>query len=360
MTMAQVMILFYISSNRLKDQHGLTLLEMLVVVFILSAIALMTLSFTNNADDQFRFEDTRTRLEKIRTAIAGEPDRTINGGPAVSGFVVDIGRLPNNNALWELLQPHSDPTISCGGVGALPCWSFDSAVGLWAGWRGPYLTPLIEQGGTRTYRDGWGNPGVISNNYGWKTFSATDTNADTLNDKLEVASFGSDGDSVAPEDSYARDYPDASSDLSADDLVVQDAHQINLKGWQVTVNFFNPPSGAASLPAVATTLRIRLYYPQNGSFNYPISWPPPTPDNQPYLSMTQTLAAGEVLDNTSVSKTFSFGATDKFVPWGIRALALINDSDGTIFVSAMNKTKIVTLAPRTQLAPITDMEWRLE
>lgn len=96
MTMAQVMILFYISSNNLKNQHGLTLLEMLVVVFILSAIALMTLSFTNNADDQFRYEDTRTRLLKINRAIVGSQEPVFESQSLLSGFVVDNGILPAN------------------------------------------------------------------------------------------------------------------------------------------------------------------------------------------------------------------------------------------------------------------------
>ncbi len=336
---------YYISLNSLKDQRGLTLLEMLVVVFILSAVALMTLSFTNNADEQFRFEDTRTRLGKIRTAAVGEPERTINGGPAISGFVADIGRLPND--IRELIQPHpTDPNISCDGVGALPCWKSDpTVVELWAGWRGPYLSTFTEQSGLKAFRDGWGNAGGVPN-YGWSV---------TVNQAagtFSVVSLGSDGTSGGT--NYAADYP------SSGNLAIQDDHQINIKGWSITVTFRNPVGGAGTdLTLGANTLRLRLYYPQEGNFSYPATWPPPTPDTQPYLSLSGPATAVTVLENGSADISFSFGTTDKFVPWGVHALAVINDLDGTIYVPAPNKTKLVTLVPRTQLASMT-MEWRLE
>lgn len=347
MTMAQVMILFYISSNNLKNQHGLTLLEMLVVVFILSAIALMTLSFTNNADDQFRFEDTRTRLEKIRTAAVGEPGRTVNGGPAVSGFVADMGQLPND--IRELIQPHpTDPNISCDGVGALRCWKPDpTIVDLWAGWRGPYISYLTEQSGSKTFRDGWGNAGAAPN-YGWKTFLSTDTNADGLNDKLEVASLGSDGDSAAPEEKYAMDYPDTSGNPSADDLVVLDDHQINIA--LVKVRFHNPASvPPATLPPADVTLLVRLYYPQNGTITSADSAAVP-------------LLQNSVADGSSVSVDFTF---NKWVPWGVRGLEVINTATNTIYNPnvGLDKIRLVTLVPRTQAPFSTDsdpMEWWLE
>lgn len=336
MTMAQVMILFYISSNRLKDQHGLTLLEMLVVVFILSAIALMTLSFTNNADDQFRFEDTRTRLEKIRIAAVGEPGRTINGGPAISGFVADMGRLPNN--LQEMIEQ-----------GSLPVWGFDTGVGLWAGWHGPYLSVMTEQqSGLKAYRDGWGNSSGA--NYGWKTFAA-DQNAGTL----DVVSFGSDG--ALGGSVYAADYPPAGF------LIVRDDHQINLKGWPVTVKFQNPGDGTGpALPSVADTVRLRLYYPQDGGFGWPATWPATSleRDNAAYLSLVATLSAGVVADGGFLDVPFSFGTTDKFVPWGIRSLKVVLDADGTVYVPTPNSSKLVALIPRVSIPTGMTMEWRLE
>lgn len=328
MTMAQVMILFYISSNNLKNQYGLTLLEMLVVVFILSAIALMTLSFTNNADDQFRFEDTRTRLGKIRIAAVGEPERTINGGPAISGFVADIGRLPNTDNLQELIEQ-----------GGLPVWTLDTASGVWAGWRGPYLASLIEQGGTRTYRDGWGNAGGAPK-YGWNTFSATDTNGDGLTDTLQVVSYGSDG---APAGAgYAADYPPVTGNLAG-----RDDHQVNIT--VVKVRFHNPAAGAVLLPLANVTLLVRLHYPQNGTITSADSG-------------TVTLLANSIGEGSSTLENFTF---NKWVPWGVRALEIIDTATNTIYApnATLDKIKLVTIIPRTQLPFSTDtdpMEWWLE
>jgi prepilin-type N-terminal cleavage/methylation domain-containing protein len=324
--------------GNLRNQQGLTLLEMLVVVFLLSAMALLTVSFTGNADDQFRFEETRTRLAQIRTAVAGRPDQPLNGGPAIGGFVADIGRLPAD--LRELIEP-----------GTLPAWTFDAGVGLWAGWRGPYVTSLTEQGGLKTYRDGWGNGGSSGSppNYGWSV--AVDQTAGTLT----VQSLGSDG--AAGGADYAADYPDS----AAGSLVLRDDHQINLRGWSVTVTFTNPTNGGSALPSADTTLRLRLYYPEDGRFGWPTTWPATETerDTAPYLSLDTILPANAVPEGGSADLTFQFGSADKFVPWGMRALGVVTDAGGAFPDPDPNIKSLVTLAPRINLSA-TAMTWRIE
>ena len=105
---------------------GFTLLELLLVVAILSALALGTISLIDETDEQLRFDDSKTRLKQIREAIIGDLSSHIASPPSVSGFVADIGRLPNN--VSELLNQ-----------GNLPSWSYDQTSGIWAGWRGPYI-----------------------------------------------------------------------------------------------------------------------------------------------------------------------------------------------------------------------------
>ena len=106
-----------------RSRSGLTLLEMLLVLFILSAIAFSTVSMTDRLDLQSRYDDTAVRLENIRSAVVGDPSRQTNNSPIVSGFVSDMGRLPNN--LGELVEQ-----------GAMPAWNLDATSNQWLGWRG--------------------------------------------------------------------------------------------------------------------------------------------------------------------------------------------------------------------------------
>lgn len=318
----------YPFSGSLRNQRGLTLLEMMVVVFILSAIALMTVSFTSNADDQFRFEETRRRLDQIRGGVIGRSDQTVNGGPVIGGFAADVGRMPNS--LQELIENPPGP-------GALPAWSFDAATGLWAGWHGPYLPAMTEQkSGLKAFRDGWGNIGTPTDppNYGWNV--TVDAAAGTLT----VVSPGSDGASGGAD--YAADYPPAGSPP----LAGRDDHQVNLKGWPVTIKFFNPGDGTGPfLPATAADLRARFYYPVNGA-----------------VTSTDSLAAtlSPVADGSSATVTFQFDpAADNWVPWGVRALGVVTDAGAVFPDPDPNQKHPVTLVPRIQRIPAA-VDWKLE
>lgn len=321
------MILSYPFSSSLKSQRGLTLLEMVVVIFILSAIALMTVSFTGNADDQFRFEETRRRLDQIRGGVVGRPDQTVNGGPVIGGFAADVGRLPNN--LKELIENTAAPP--------LPVWAFDAATGLWAGWHGPYLPAMAEQkGGLKAFRDGWGNIGTPTDppDYGWNV------TVDAASGSLTVVSPGSDGASGGAD--YAADYPPAGSAP----LASRDDHQVNLKGWSVTVKFFNPGDGTGPLlPATAANLRARFYYPVNGA-----------------VASTDSLAAtlSPVADGSSAMVTFQFDpAADHWVPWGVRVLGVVTGAGANFPNPDPNQKHPVALVPRAQRISAA-IDWKLE
>ena len=222
-------------------QSGMTLLELMLVVTILSAVAFMTLSQVTDNTSQIRFEDTRNRLELIREAIIGDTSRTINGQPEIRGFVADIGRLPNN--LRELIErnfcsnsSYSDQA-SCESNGeywfAPQDYQHDTDSGLWSGWNGPYLSSSTEAAtGNRLFLDGWGNDDDTFN-YGWffsldeddTTDSDSDTVADNDNDEiLRIQSLGLDG-AANPSDSseyaalevYERDYPFVTDPSDPDD-----------------------------------------------------------------------------------------------------------------------------------------------
>lgn len=155
-------------------QHGFTLLELLVVVSLIGLLSLTAVALFDNAGDQDRFEVTRSRLASIRTAIIGDTSRTLNGEPILSGYVVDMGRLPSN--LKELIELGSQTAWSDSGFDVSSATQLESAtpvsgvIGvLYGGWRGPYLFGTPEASGT-AFRDGWGTATSPTNvdDYGWE------------------------------------------------------------------------------------------------------------------------------------------------------------------------------------------------
>ncbi|HLF98433.1 MAG TPA: prepilin-type N-terminal cleavage/methylation domain-containing protein [Methylococcaceae bacterium] len=339
-------------------QGGFTLLELLLVVAILSSLALAATTFVDNADDQERFEGTRERLEQIRFATIGDGGRTANGQPELRGFVADMGRLPGD--LKELIEHpldcNRDGTDEADGNGnGLPddCeWRLDAVTGLWVGWHGPYLGVLADSSGVRAYRDSWGNGGAAPN-YGWK-FEPTDRDASTppndFDNTLQVQSYGSDGSTAnADPGPYDEEYP------SVGKLVELYDHQVNVKGWSITVSFFNPspPEGAttAQIPTSPIPLYLRLCYPTDGA----ITAASPRAD--------ATLNPVNDGDTTTVTFTFPPG-TDAYVPIGVRSLRVFDNvsSDCAIATNygAANQRLLVALVPRAHLPVSVNQAWRLE
>lgn len=76
---------------------GFTLLEMVLVVFILGVLATISLTFIENEDGQVRYEQSLRKMDVILSAIVTKRD--YRGQAIVSGFVVDNGRLPTTNAV---------------------------------------------------------------------------------------------------------------------------------------------------------------------------------------------------------------------------------------------------------------------
>ena len=74
-------------------QQGFTLLEIVLVLFLLGLMASSTLFLTEGIEDQAKYDETKHRIEMIRIAIIGDTSRTINGRPAIGGFASDVGAL---------------------------------------------------------------------------------------------------------------------------------------------------------------------------------------------------------------------------------------------------------------------------
>ncbi len=269
---------------------GFTLLEMVLVLFLMALVASAGLMLTEGVEDQAKYDETKRRMEMIRKAIVGDPTRTVNGSPEISGFVADMGRLPG--CLAELLElgaekiPETDPKTyesPCDDSVTLTEWHVDNDTGIGSDWRGPYIAVLPERSGNLRFRDGYGNSDANDTlNSGW-AFLVT-------SNEISLTSAGF--DAVSTDD-----------DVRADKLVVE-------SDWQVTdinVTFKNKSVG--DLPGNDEELVLRVYL--GDSTNYV--------DGGDGTNDYFTLFGDAVAANSSISH-FS---TDATIPLGRRGYAIV-------------------------------------
>jgi len=140
-----------------RRRSGLTLVELLVVMLILSILTVVAVQSTDSLVDQGRYDATVKTLQAVDEAIFGpanarEPDGTV----LVSGFVADIGRLPTNpQELW--LQPANVPMMALYST-------TDPEVKVPCGWRSYLRMPTKSDGTPDVLRDSWANPLVFDVN----------------------------------------------------------------------------------------------------------------------------------------------------------------------------------------------------
>jgi hypothetical protein len=320
----------------------MTLLELLVVVFILSAIAFSIVSLTDQVDLQLRFDETEDRVEKIRGAVIIDPSIVVGGSVPISGFAPDMGRLPNS--LAELVEQ-----------GTLPVWQYNATAQQWAGWRAPYLNVLAESlSGLKAFRDGWGNtdpvPAADALYFGW-SFTVNQALG-----QLTIQSYGADGvaDGAPGAGSgvYDADYPPS----PASPLVDQADYQVNLRGWSVWVLFDNTNGGGQV--TVPNDVRLRVYYPQEdgaGGFNWPdAAWPANNAlrDQAEYISLRLGGIAASRRVNAGQTRAMRFNFSsvavnnDKWIMAGDRTIAVVNNNDGLLYQAALNDPQPVKYVPR--------------
>ncbi len=311
--------------GRLFYSHGFSLLELLLVLFIMGLMTATTMLMTGGVEDQNKYDETKRRMELVKRAIVGDPTRTVNGGPEISGFVADMGRLPG--CLRELLEG------KCTDAGSVP-----------STWHGPYLDVLPESSlvsGTNSYlafRDGYGNDG---DNYGWifKLFDESDTETTTAASAVK-ASLHSKGQSSDAGDNYPADanykFINGKSDF-----------KVNLKNLIVNVNFVNT-SATSSVPANETNLKLRAYFPDGNG-------------GETYSNSDMNVALSAVPPNTSQTKTFGW-TTDTWVPLGVRVVKVVCADDGKAFGGQCDDDSdisTITLVPKNQLIQ-TSITWSIE
>ncbi|KAB2921538.1 MAG: prepilin-type N-terminal cleavage/methylation domain-containing protein [Dechloromonas sp.] len=212
-----------------RPAPGFTLVELLVVVAVLSAVSLFAFGIVTEDKAQIRHDDTRHRLLQLRRAILGDSGPTT--ATAASGFVADNGDLPadigtllNAGTLLgkAVLTPLFDPApgSDCSNNGGELASPFgdpaDSGAQLLKGHHGDYLGGLGFNG---RFRDGWGNVGQVDDavNFGWAVVPGGAT--------LSLSSLGADN-AAGGTDHYASD---TTQTIAANDWLLP------LEGWSVTV-----------------------------------------------------------------------------------------------------------------------------
>jgi prepilin-type N-terminal cleavage/methylation domain-containing protein len=121
-------------SGRLRLSYGYTLIELIVVLLIIGALASVAVKSLSVANRTARAEETKRELEHIAFAIAGNPDLVSGGSRTDFGFIGDMGSFPPDlNAL--VANP-----------------------GGWITWQGPYISDKFSTDGSssRFQYDAWG------------------------------------------------------------------------------------------------------------------------------------------------------------------------------------------------------------
>ncbi len=303
---------------------GFTLLELLLVVALLGMLALSAVALTDTADQQSRYEQTQARLQQARWGVL-HVQNTAGGQVLLSGFAVDLGRLPlslsemvegvdrstgNSFPVFAAQVPLFDPEPGPDGLnngGEIPLPGPETA--LLKGYRGPYV-PLAP--GENAFRDAWGNISPVPTddalNYGWVLQSDLRS--------WQLTSLGADGlptDPSTDPDVYRHDLSTAFSPPQwMVDLAAVEVQVVNRTGEAFSI--------------AGGRLRAALLVYQAGR------WRRLTTDPANRQAAVTSLEATEPGDRTSF-----FGladpAGDTWVPAGEHLLVLVEDPDQLPFTA---------------------------
>lgn len=156
-----------VNQPRQASERGVTLLEAVITLGILSVLIATVTPVVLNLLDTDRERTTEKKAEKIFRAIYGAPAR------GDFGYLGDMGRLPTT--LTELLAQGSQTAFHTADGATTDCGTTDHCGKVGTGWRGPYLKGFSQD---ELLRDAWG-----------QSFSYTDTGADAG----KIISAGPDG-----------------------------------------------------------------------------------------------------------------------------------------------------------------------
>lgn len=222
-----------------SSESGFTLVEVLMVVVLISVLAVASLQLFGDSDQDARYQETLSRMARVREALIGNPDLKVDGARTSFGFLGDIGALPQDDSGLGALLDNS---------GGYPPYSMDSGAHAGAGWNGPYLGS--GDASSLLVNDGWGRP--LQYTVSWP-FSAT------------LTSYGKDGAPGAPGGTvYDQDIvitiPESMTSAMVYGFVCQNSGPFNADA-DVELGF---PDGKGSLMRPS----LRVSAGQNGQFQF--------------------------------------------------------------------------------------------
>ena len=320
------------------SRAGLTLVELLVVTFILAAMAASVVAVTENVDRAQRQQATLDRLQALRVAALG-PEQS-GGMPVAAGYVQDLGWLPS--AAAHLAVGGQMPLTA--GVGSLPVPTrqWVSAWRCWAGWGGPYLAPLpLRQAPGSSWYDGWGNDwqGWPTAQPAWAWQDPSDVDFHTLN----VESWGPDG-------------VDGADDLPTNAVIAHHEWTVNLNGWRVEVRNFTDTAIAADSVFLKLTVprwdKVAAVGVAAPALDHPVPVGAETlADHTSWPGISVTGNATPILAKTGPelpgTYEFIYAASERRVAIGARTLWLVRKDNGQRF----SETAYVHLMLHPRLAP---------
>jgi len=255
-------------------QQGFSLVELVTVLLIITVLSTIALRSTVDIGYSTRYEQTKDRLNSIKQAIIGNPKRTINGQPDISGFVADMGQLPNN--IQELLTQGTQPAYQgkcSNSAHTTQATCINGEAWLFTGWRGPYLSVSDNPANKDAYTDGWGREaqGYCSDptitvqasctgsntwttaandfNYGWVFQKNKPGTGD-----LTLFSYGKDQTSGGTPPDYDADYPATQPIIPSNDWLVDISGGVSIRFIKpyTATQIQTPPTSLCTDPTKTT------------------------------------------------------------------------------------------------------------
>ncbi|HHT9135294.1 MAG TPA: hypothetical protein ACFYD2_10365, partial [Candidatus Avalokitesvara rifleensis] len=136
-------------SQSVGSRGGFSFFTVIIVMAMLGIAAGVAMIFSSQLLNVSRERLSRDELADVKQAMTGNPKLIINDGRADFGYIGNMGGLPSSlEGLYK--------------KGSQPAFTFDITKKVGAGWKGPYIAPLIIENIDSLKQDPFGNDYVYS------------------------------------------------------------------------------------------------------------------------------------------------------------------------------------------------------